>query len=236
MKVAALISGGKDSALALHHALAEGYNVTHLVSIAPRCDDSWMFHHLNIHLTNLFAESAHIPLRMQTTAGVREEELLDLKNALAALSVEGVVSGAVASTYQMKRIEKICEELGLQSITPLWNRNPQSLLKELLTLKFKVIITGVFAQGFTRSWLGREITHEAIQDLLELQLRFQISLIGEGGEYETLVLDAPFFKQEIKIVESETVWKGENGYLHVTQARLCKKPTSPRSAPIRDPS
>ncbi|UCD97344.1 MAG: TIGR00289 family protein [Candidatus Bathyarchaeota archaeon] len=236
MKVAALISGGKDSALALHHALMKGYNVTYLVSMVPQRDDSWMFHHLNIHLTSLFAESARIPIRMQTTAGVREEELLDLKNALASLRVEGVVSGAVASTYQKERIEKVCEELGLQSIMPLWNRNPQSLLTELLALKFKIIITGVFAHGFTRSWLGREITREAVRDLLDLHRQFQISVIGEGGEFETLVLDAPFFEQEIEVVESETVWKAENGHLHVTRARLHKKPPSSRSATIRDPS
>lgn len=236
MRIAALISGGKDSALALHHAFVNGHNVKYLVSMVPQRDDSWMFHHLNIHLTDLFAESTSIPIVKQETAGVREEELLDLKTALSTLRIEGVVSGAVASTYQKHRIEKICEELGLKSITPLWNRNPLTLLKELLTLKFKAVITGVFAQGFSRSWLGREITSKTVKDLLDMKRRFQISLIGEGGEYETLVLDAPFFEKKIDIVESERLWKGEYGYLLVKKALLKEKADPSASADIHGAS
>jgi len=44
--------------------------------------------------------------------------------------------------------------------------------------------------------------------------------VGEGGEYETLVLDAPFFKKKIELVETEVFWKGESGYLLVKKATL----------------
>lgn len=223
MRVAALISGGKDSALALYHVLQDGYDVRFLVAMIPRREDSWMFHYPNIRLTDLFAKAADIPLVKRETAGVKEKELEDLKRVLARLDVEGMVSGAIASQYQKQRIQKVCEELGLSSIMPLWRKDPLEILKELVDLKFEAIITGVYAQGFTEEWLGRRINAGTINALRDLHHKHGISLIGEGGEYETLVLDAPFFKKRIAIVETEKIWDDQSGWLKVRKAYLANK-------------
>ncbi len=223
MRVAALISGGKDSALALYRSLKESWDVKFLVAMMPSREDSWMFHYPNIGLTSLFAEAAGIPLVKGETSGVKEEELEDLKRVLAKLDVEGVVSGAVASQYQKQRIQRVCEELSLRSITPLWECEPLDLLKELIRLKFETIITGAYAQGFTEEWLGRHIDKETISALLNLHRKHDISIIGEGGEYETLVLNAPFFKKKIKVVEARKIWKDESGWLLVEKACLVDK-------------
>lgn len=223
MDVAALITGGKDSALALYRAIKEGYNVKFLVVMTPRREDSWMFHYPNIHMADLFAEAAGIPLVKGETAGVKEKEVEDLKDLLAGLDIEGVVSGAIASNYQKTRIDRICQQLGLRSIAPLWNESPRKLLNELINLGFEAIIVGVYALGFSREWLGRKIDQETVRELLGLQERFGISPVGEGGEYESLVLDAPYFKKKIQILETETVWRGDQGYLLVKNARLVQK-------------
>lgn len=223
MRVAVLVSGGKDSALALHRVLQEGYEVKFLVTMVPLREDSWMFHYPNIDLVTLFAEAAAILLVKKQTAGVKEEEVVDLKRVLAPLGIEGVVSGAVASSYQKHRIQKICRELGFISITPLWKEDPLKLLKELVESDFKAIITGVYAHGFDQSWLGREINPNTINALLEIHRKHHISLIGEGGEYETLVLDAPFFKKKIQLIETETKWENQTGTLLVKKARLTEK-------------
>lgn len=223
MRIAALISGGKDSALALYHALQKGYEAKFLVAMIPQREDSWMFHYPNIHLTGLFAKASAIPLVQKETAGAKEEELKDLKSVLATLDVEGVVSGAIASQYQKRRIDKICKEIGLNSITPLWRANPLRLLKELVDLKFKAIITGVYAHGLNEEWMGRQIDNDAVNALLELNHKHHISLVGEGGEYETLVLDTPFFKKKIDLVETEKIWKDQSGWLLVKKARLIEK-------------
>jgi diphthine-ammonia ligase len=223
MRVAALISGGKDSALALHRALREGYEVKFLVTMIPLKEDSWMFHYPNIHLTDLFAEATAIPLMKKQTAGVKEEEIEDLKSILTTLDVEGVVSGAVASQYQKLRIQRICTELGLTSITPLWKEDPHKLLEELIQSDFKAIITGVYAHGFDQTWLGKEINASTVNSLLDLHRKHRISLIGEGGEYETLVLDAPFFNKRIELLETEKKWENQRGTLVVRKARLTEK-------------
>jgi len=223
MNVAVLITGGKDSALALHRALKQGYKVKYLVAMFPEREDSWMFHYPNIHMTEFFAEAAEIPLIKGKTAGIKEREVEDLKNLLAGLDVEGVVSGAVASRYQKARIDNVCRQLGLKSIAPLWGEKPEKLLRELLENDFEVIIVGVYALGFSQEWLGRRINEETVQELLKLREKYGISPIGEGGEYESLVLDAPYFKRKIQILETEKVWRENQGYLLVKKARLVWK-------------
>lgn len=223
MRVAVLVTGGKDSALALYCVLKQGYQVEHLVTILPQRQDSWMFHSINIHLTDLFAEAAGIPLVKAGTVGIKETELEDLKNLLATLNVEGVVSGAISSQYQKARIDRICRELNLKSIVPLWHQDPTRLLKEIIRLGFDVIIVGVYAYGFDQSWLGRKIDSASLDDLTTLNRRHQISPVGEGGEYETLVLDAPFFRKRIQLLQVEVTWENQSGYLLVKKAELVEK-------------
>jgi len=223
MRVAVLATGGKDSALALYKVLNEDHEVKYLVSMIPLREDSWMFHYPNIRLVDLFAEAAEIQLVKAETLAVKEREVEDLKRLIEGIDVDAIVSGAVASTYQKSRIEKICEQLRLKCIAPLWHENPLNILKEILGLKFEVIITGVYAYGFSEEWLGRKIDEASVKALIELNKQYGVSLVGEGGEYETLVLDAPFFKKRIKIVEAEKIWKNQSGYFLITKAKLENK-------------
>jgi len=223
LRVAALVTSGKDSALALYRAIKRGYEVVYLVTMIPQRPDSWMFHYPNIHLVDLFADAVDIPLVKAETAGVKEVEVEDLKKLLATLDVDAVVSGAISSQYQKKRIDKVCSELGLKSIAPLWHQDPGKLLEELVKLKMETIIVGVYAHGFSPDWLGRKIDSTTISDLVEVNKKYQVSLVGEGGEYESLVLDAPFFKKKMQLIETEKVWEGQSGYLLVKRAALVNK-------------
>ncbi|MGB9714616.1 MAG: TIGR00289 family protein [Candidatus Bathyarchaeales archaeon] len=223
MHVAVLATGGKDSTLALYRVLKEGYEVKYVVGMIPQREDSWMFHYPNMHLIDLFAEAVGIPLAKAETSGIKESELEDLKRLLEKLDVEGVVSGAIASSYQKTRIENICKQLKLKCIMPLWQGDQLKILKEILSLKFEAVITGVYAYGFSREWLGRKIDEATVEDLLKLNKQYGVSLAGEGGEYETFVVDAPFFKKRIRIVEAEKFWKDQSGYFLIRKAELQSK-------------
>jgi len=223
MRVAVLATGGKDSVLALHRVLNEGYEVSYLATMIPLREDSWMFHYPNIHLVDLFADAVEIPLVKAETSGIKERELEDLRRLIEKLDVEGVVSGAVASSYQKTRIERVCRQLRLKSVVPLWHENEMDILNEILDLKFEVIITGVYAYGFDREWLGRKFDEETVKALMELNRKYGVSLVGEGGEYESLVLDAPLFRRRIKIAEAEKIWENQSGYFLVTKAELENK-------------
>lgn len=223
MRLAALVTGGKDSTLSLYRVLKKGYEVINLVTMIPQRDDSWMFHFPNIHLTDLFAQTVGIPLIKGKTVGLKEEELKDFKKVLSTLQVDGIVHGAIASRYQKEWIDKICRELDLRPIAPLWQEDPIKLLKEMINLNFETIVVGVYAYGFDQSWLGRKINSITLDDLVRLNRKYGISPVGEGGEYETLVLDAPLFKKKIRLLQTERIWEGQSGYLVVKKADLTDK-------------
>lgn len=223
MRLAALVTGGKDSILSLYRAQKMGHSIDVLATMISETDDSYMFHFPNIRLTDHISRALEIPLVTAQTCGIKEKELQDLKKLLSSLDVDGVVSGAIQSSYQKERIEKICTELGLESVTPLWNENPLKIMEELIDLKFKVIIIGVFAYGLDKNWLGKEITTETLQKLLELNKQYQISLVGEGGEYESLVLDGPIFKKRLEIIKTTVSYENNRGVLSIKEARLVDK-------------
>jgi len=139
------------------------------------------------------------------------------------LGVGGVVCGAIASNYQRKRIEKVCKELKLKLLTPLWGKDPEELLREMLKNKFEIIITSVSAEGFDEEWLGRKIDEKCVENLIRLKKKFGVNIAFEGGEAETIVLDCPIFKRKILITKAERVWKGDSGIFEIRDAKLMEK-------------
>lgn len=226
MRLGVLFSGGKDSTLALHKA-AENSEIACLITLVSENKESFMFHTPNIGLTTLQAEALGLPLIRKATKGEPEDELKDLEEAIAQavkdFKIEGVVTGAVESVYQSRRIQSICDRLHIACINPLWKRNQKSLLEELLAKGFVVIISGVFAYPLDKTWLGKQIDQALIERLTRLSEEFGLSVAGEGGEIETTVLDAPLFKKKIEILDSAIEAKGNSGVFIIKKARLIPK-------------
>ena len=220
MKVAALFSGGKDSVFALFIAQQWGWDITHLVSLYPKKHDSWMFHSINIELTAQLADAIDIPLIAKETAGTKEEEVDDLEAILKDLPVDGVISGAIASEYQRTRIEHVCHTLSLKSFTPLWHKHQTLLLTDQIKAGFEIMITGVFAHGLDKEWLGIQLNEKNLPSFLKLHQRYQINPAGEGGEYETLVLNGPLFKKKLIVDEAAVEWKRDSGVFRIQKAHL----------------
>jgi ABC transporter with metal-binding/Fe-S-binding domain ATP-binding protein len=223
MRLAALLSGGKDGNYAAYIAELEGHFVEYIVSIRPVRRDSYMFHSVNIHLAELQAEAMNKIYVSYPSSGEKEKELKDLKASLEKLDIDGVVSGAIASNYQRKRIEQTCRELDIVHLSPLWGRNTRNLLKDMIILGMDVIVTAVAAMGLDDSWLGRKLDMDALMELESLNTRYGVDICGEGGEYESLVLDAPWFNDRIEIREAKKIWDGVSGVYDVLSAHLVPK-------------
>lgn len=212
MKTGILFSGGKDSCYSAWLAKKAGHELTCLISIFSENKESYMFHTPNIELVEKQAEVMEIPLIIEKTKGEKEKELEDLEKAIAKAKqeyeIEAIVTGALHSEYQASRIKTICDKLNLKCINPLWHKDQIEYLKELIENNFKVIIVGVFAYPLDSSWLGREINREFIKDVEQLELH----AAGEGGEFETFVLDCPLFKEPIKLIAAERFFGEENSW------------------------
>ncbi len=223
MRLAGLFSGGKDSCYAARLAEEEGHDVVYLVSMRSENPDSYMFHTVNIGLTELQAYAWGKEHVEAETRGVKEKELDDLKRCLKGLDVEGVVTGAVASSYQRERVDRICDELGLERVSPLWGRERVGLLNEMLSRGMVIVFSAVAAQGLDQKWLGRKLDKQALNSLVQLRERYGVDPCGEGGEYESLVLDAPWFRYRIEVKKAERSWDGVSGRYRVVEADLVPK-------------
>ena len=227
MRVCVLFSGGKDSTFALWYAIHQAHDVSCVLTLLPERLNSWMFHFPAVEWTSLQAKALGVPQVTAKTSGVKEQELGALKEALSGLAathgIDCVVTGGIASEYQKSRVDRICDDLRIRSVSPFWGLSPGRLLAEEIGLGFEFIVTACTAMGLDRSWLGRVIDSEALEELRSIGKRHGINLAFEGGEAETFVTDAPIFKKRIRIVEAEPVWKGDSGYLSITRAELVEK-------------
>ncbi len=231
MKLAVLFSGGKDSTFTAYKALKDGHQVRYLVSLISSNQASYMFHYPNISLTKVQAECMGIPIITKKTKGIKEKELEDIKNVLKTVrdEIDCVGAGALASKYQYDRVSNICKEMGLETYTPCWMQDQEEHLKEILKAGFEVIFTGVAAAGLGKEWLGRRLDWNSLEELKKIKQKYNIHIGGEGGEYETLVLDCPLFKKKIEVVKSSVNWdeKTQSGHLTIEEIKLAEKIKSP---------
>jgi len=204
------------------HIAAEQHEIACLISIFSKNTESYMFHTANIELVKRQAEALGIPLLIEETEGEKEKELFDLKNAIKKAvekyHIKGIVTGAIASNYQRERISAICEKLGIECINPLWGKEQFQLLQELVEKKFEVIVVGVFALGL-ENFLGRKIDKKFISDIRKVYDKYMINPSGEGGEYETFVLNAPKFKHGLEIRNTTDIDDREGGKALILELR-----------------
>lgn len=209
LKLGVLFSSGKDSNYAMHIMQEQNYSVECLITIKSKNPDSYMFHTPNIGLAQLQAEAMGIPLIEETTLGEKETELEDMKNAIRRakdeFGIEGVITGALYSNYQRERIERVCDELGLKAFSPLWHIDQEKEMHQLLSTGFEFIFSSIAAYGLDKSWVGRRIGEKDIEKLVKLNEKIGLNVAGEGGEFESFVLDGPMYHKRIEIKEIEVI-------------------------------
>jgi ABC transporter with metal-binding/Fe-S-binding domain ATP-binding protein len=230
-----LFSGGKDSSWALYQALEQGHDVVRLVTVHPS-EDSYMYHVPATDLTSIAAESIGIELvevspddlgaKTATDAGKQgDAELEPLEAALEQLDadldggIDGITAGAIESEYQTSRIQGLCDRMDVELFAPLWQESPDELAEAMLASGFEITIIQVAAAGLDESWLGRSLDREAIEDLRQLREEYGVHLLGEGGEFETLVTDGPHLERPIELTY-DTQWEGTRGHIEITDATL----------------
>lgn len=216
MKAAVLFSGGKDSTYSMYLAKQAGYKIECLISLFSSNKSSYMFHTPSIFQVEKQAEAMDLPLIVMQTQGIKEEELKDLENiikkAKEKYNFDTIVTGALHSEYQASRIQKICDKLKLKCFNPLWHKDEINYLKELIEAKFRVMIIGVFAYPLNQSWLGRIIDKKFVDEVAQLKEKYKIHAAGEGGEFETFVLNCPLFRHELKVKSFKDFKEGENAW------------------------
>ena len=230
-----LFSGGKDSSWALYRALEEGLDVTRLLTVHP-AGDSYMYHTPATRLAPLAAESVGIDLvevepadfgadDVDDAGAQGDAELEPMEAALReiaaddAVDLAGVTAGAAESAFQTSRIQGMCDRLGIDLFAPLWQEDPVALAESMLDAGFEIRSVQVAAYGLDESWLGRRYDRDALDELLDLRDEYGVHPLGEGGEFETYVIDGPHMDRRIDLTY-DVVWEGDRGHVEITGAEL----------------
>jgi ABC transporter with metal-binding/Fe-S-binding domain ATP-binding protein len=214
MKLGVLFSGGKDSTYAAWLAKKSHHELVCLITLQSKNKDSYMFHTPAINLVEKQSQLMSVPIVIQETEGNKEKELEDLrraiKKAIKKHHIEGIVTGALESVYQSTRIQTICNEFDIECFNPLWQKNQIELLEQLIKNKFEVIISGVAAYPLDKKWIGKKIDSKFIEEIKILQEKYKIHPAGEGGEFESLVINCPLFKTKLNAKIVDIVGEGNS--------------------------
>ena len=215
MRLASLYSGGKDSSFSLYVAEQMGHDIPYLVNVVPEDKASWIFHTPNLNVVPAIAEAMGKELILGRSTGEEDSDMEGLRQALDGLDIDGIVTGAVWSDYQWDRMNLVCGDLGLRFFAPMWRKDQDYLMEQMIDAGVEAVIVGCYAEGFDESWLGRPLNHETLAELRKLRDKYGISIMGEGGEYESLTLNSPSFRYPLKIAGSRKEWNRNNGLLCV---------------------
>ena len=143
----------------------------------------------------------------------------DLRRLRASAPIDALVVGAIRSDYQKTRIEQMCERLGVKSFTPLWHHEGSTHMHDLVSHGHEVMLTSVSTEGLGKEWLGRILTEQDIEELESLAEVYRFNIDGEGGEFETAILDAPWMKSKIE-TQHTVHWTGRRGWVDIWGAEL----------------
>ncbi len=228
LKLGVLFSSGKDSTAAAYIMKQQNYELTCLITLKSKNPDSYMFQTAGTEIVELQSQAMELPIIIQETKGEKELELLDLEKALKQAKdqfhIDGIVSGALFSTYQRDRIEQICDKLSLKIFSPLWHKQPDAHMEELLHAGFEIIFTAIAADGLDKTWLNRRISKADVEKLKIIRQKTYLNIAGEGGEFESVVLDCPLFKNKIIIDGMEVREQNKNtATLIIKRAHLQQK-------------
>ena len=223
MKVVASWSGGKDSCFACYKAIQEGHDVSQLLIMMSDPTKS-NFHMIRSDMLDAQSQALGIPIVKWTTTPDTYEQ--DFKKALMQMKadgVEGIVTGDVfdVALHEAGWLGRICKEVGLTPVRPLWHRDTQKILEEFINDSFKATLVRVKLDLLRMEWLGREINKKFFDDLLKLGT---VDPCGEHGEFHTFVTDGPLFKKKrIEILESEKTKLNGHGRLVIKRFEVKPK-------------
>ena len=195
---AMLWTGGKDSALALYEAVESGYHVGCLVTFAPP-DAGFLAHPLPF--IKLQAQALALPHYVLPICEPFEEAYeKQIRWLRDEMKISSVITGDIAEVNGCPNwIRERSRPAGMNVHTPLWGRDRNSLLQQLLEIKFKVLFSCVKTRWLAKDWVGRELNESAVAELRVIRERTGLDLCGEEGEYHTLVTDGPNFTRAINI-------------------------------------
>jgi uncharacterized protein (TIGR00290 family) len=217
MSYAASWSGGKDACFACYKAINNGYNISHLVNFISEDQRRVRSHGIDPEIIKLQAEAIGIPLLQRATSRKGYEEALkEVLGTLIPSKVKGMIFGDIYLQEHKDWVERVCGELGIEAVEPLWGRDTEKILLDFMDAGFEAIVVSAKLNLIDKEWIGHKVDREFLSYLKENNL----DACGEHGEYHTFVTNGPIFKKKVRIHKSKTVKGDDHWFLQTIKYSL----------------
>ena len=202
MKVFVSWSGGKDCMLACYRAMRQpDIEIAVLLNMLTESGEHSLSHQLPAALLQGQAHALGLPMLQRKASRQAYEK--EFKQAIADLKRQGAEAG-VFGDIDLKAhrdwLERVCREMDIQAIFPLWEDPRETMLEEFIGAGFKSRIVVTDAAVLGEEWLGCEIDAAFMSKIKTLP---HVDACGEKGEYHTFVYDGPMFRAPVPFYDEE---------------------------------
>jgi len=222
MKVVSLWSAGKDSCFACYRAMVSGHEVSALFNFTQADGQDSLSHGLSSEVIRQQAELTGIPIIQKAIPkeAYRDEFKRLITEYKDKEGIRGIIFGDIYLQEHKDWIDRVCRELGVEAILPLWGRDTKELILEIINSGFKAIVVSTGAGILGKEWLGRKIDNEFIEELSP-----EIDPCGEKGEFHTFVYAGPIFKKPVDFILGERIKKDNHWFLEILpkDTEICRR-------------
>ena len=203
-------SGGKDSSLALYHAMQTGTVIGLIVMLEEQGQRS-RSHAMPLDIIRAQADAVALPVYMTSSSWADyETKFIALLDQAKQHGAEVLVTGDLDMPEHGCWHGRVTQQVGLKLGMPLWLRPHREVVEEFINLGFKsVIVTVNLKLGMQVEDLGKILTLDYIQELEDRG----VDPCGEGGEFHTTVIDGPIFNKAIPVRHGDIVYHEEYAFL-----------------------
>jgi uncharacterized protein (TIGR00290 family) len=212
---AVLWSGGKDSALALHHAREShpGIRVVRLVTCISQAYDRVSMHGVRRQLIAEQADALGLPIDFvviphqdgpkcpmaHTTPGTSfppndtyTRAMLEAFRRLLGEGIDVIVFGDIFLEDLRAFRDRLLDLAGLRGCYPLWGRDSDELYREFCDLGYRAVTVCIDTERLTPGHCGQPLT-----PAFRVSLPAGADPCGERGEYHSFAFDGPLFRRPV---------------------------------------
>lgn len=225
MKVAILFSGGKDSVYAVEYAMQRGWQIAYLLSIKPKRTDCYLFHFAGVEATPKLAEALELKhIYAHCNIADPEKEAKLVREIVSKNRVDALILGGVGlQETQIRALQHALMPLRIEVFASHAGFDHEEIMQEMLEKGYEIRIAQFAVEGLGMDWLGKKLDREAFENLKERSQKFGFHIGGEGGHYDTIVLDGPIFKKRVDIKIEKIKESNYSGYIKIKDAELVEK-------------
>jgi len=206
-------SGGKDSCFASYLAIRKGLKISGLVHF----DRPNNLHGVDPAMMRLQAELAGIPFtQKRVMAEDFEPEFKRTVGELTRKGTKGMVFGDIYLEPHKEWVDRVCGELGIEPVEPLWGMKTGDIIRDFLDCGFETIIASGDQKLIDKKYIGRKMD----QDFIEYLRSKKLDVCGESGEFHTFVTGGPLFHGKINIVDSDVISRDGFWFLDIKKYKV----------------